>query len=298
MPKIKTAVIPAGGHGTRFLPASKSIPKEMFPIGEWPVIYHVVEEVVKSGINNIIFVVAHHKHSIEYFFSPNIELEEYLKHRGKKDKVSILKKIAGMAEFTFVYSQPPYGNGAPIAAVEHLLKDEPFVLVWGDEFVINKGKPRIKQCVEAFEKHNKTVISALEIKDPKRRKLYGMADLKPLSKKDDTIQEIVKIVEKPKPGKEPSPFAAHGAYVLTPRIFEALKHTKVGKDGELWIADLLNYVQKKEGLIAKIIKDADYLDCGNPLLYLLSQIDYAIKKANYADEVFAYVKKLGACKVE
>ncbi|KKQ41011.1 MAG: UTP-glucose-1-phosphate uridylyltransferase [Candidatus Magasanikbacteria bacterium GW2011_GWA2_37_8] len=298
MSKVLTAVIPAGGHGTRFLPASKSIPKEMFPIGEKPVIYHVVEEVVKAGITNIIFVVAHHKHSIEDFFSPNEEFEDYLKLQGKKDKTKMLVDISNMAEFTFVYSKPPYGNGAPIAAVEHLIKDEPFVLVWGDEFVINKGVPRVRQCIDAFETYGKSVVSAFEIKEAERRQLYGMAKLKSISKTDDTVQEILDIVEKPKPGKEPSVYATHGAYVLTPKIFEALKHTKPDKKGELWLTDMLDYVQKKEGLIAKIIKDADYLDCGNPLFYLLSQIDYAIKKSDYSEEVFDYVKKLGACKID
>lgn len=298
MQKIRTAVIPAGGHGVRFMPASKSIPKEMFPIGEKPVIYHVVDEVVRSGITNIIFVVSHDKQSVEHFFSPNIELEEYLINQGKKDKTEEIKQIARMAEFSFVHSKPPYGNGSPISAVEHMLKDEPFVLVWGDELVINEGKPRIQQCIEAYEQIGKTVISGFEIKDPKQRHLYGMAELRNAGSQDETLQQIIRIVEKPDLGQEPSSYATHGAYVLTPKIFEALHNTQPGKNGELWLTDMLNYVQEKEGIFTKIIKNADYLDCGNPLFYLLSQIDYAIKRSDYKDDVFEYVKKLGACKID
>lgn len=288
MNKIKTALIPAGGWGTRFLPSTKSIPKEMFPLGTKPVILHVVEEAVASGIENIIFVVSHHKQSIESFFSPNEILEDYFLKCGKKQQVEELKKIASMAEFDFVHAKNLAGNGGALESARHLLQKEPFVLAWSDEIIISKKEPRIKQCLDAFYKYQKPVISAVEIKDKDKRKRYGMAELKDI-KGEDEIKEIIKIVEKPETGKEPSPYATHGAYVLTPEVFEALDKTKKGKNGELWLTDIINNMKEKTGLLAKIITDGHYLDCGDPLEYFYSQIEYFTNYSEYSDETLAHL---------
>lgn len=191
--KIKTAVIPAGGWGTRFLPATKSIPKEMFPLGNKPVILHVVEEAVASGIENIIFVVSHHKQAIESFFSSNQILEDYFLTLGKDHEVQKLRSIADMAEYSFVYTKPPYGNGGALQAARHLVPDENFVMVWSDEVIFSKTKPRIRQCIETFEKYGQPVISAVEIKDPAKRSRYGMAELADVRGSDE-VKEIVRIV--------------------------------------------------------------------------------------------------------
>lgn len=283
MSKIRTAVIPAGGYGTRFLPATKSIPKEMFPLWNKPVILHVVEEAVASGIDNIIFVVSHHKQSVESFFGTNEVLEDYFTKIGKVEQVKALRKIENMADFSFVYTKPPAGNGAALSAARHLLVDEPFVLVWSDEIMLTNGKPRIKQCLDAFEKFGQPVISAVEI-EPDERKHYGMADLKDLPG-DSTVKEIIRIVEKPKPGEEPSKYATHGAYVLTPEIFKSYETVVPGKNGELWLADLINDYQKDHKLLAKIIEGGEYLDCGRPEHYLISQVEYALKYADCKEEI-------------
>lgn len=271
--KIKTALIPAGGWGTRFLPITKSIPKEMLPLGNKPVILHVVEEAVASGIENIIFVVSHHKQSIESFFSPNEILEDYFLKLGKKEEVENLRKISSLANFTFVYTKDLAGNGVPLESARHLLEKENFVLVWSDEIIFSKKEPRIKQCLDAFYKYEKPVISAVEIKDPKKRQKYGMAEFKDISG-DKEVKEIVKIVEKPKLGKEPSSYAAHGAYVFTPDVFKAVDKTLKGKGGELWLTDIISHMKDETGLLAKIIPDGHYLDCGTPEEYLHSQIEY------------------------
>lgn len=298
MTTVKTAVIPAGGFGTRFLPTSKSIPKEMLPLGSKPVILHVVEEVVKSGIENIIFVVSYNKQSIESFFSSNEGMEQYFISIGKKEQVKNLRQIENMANFSFVYTKPPFGNGGSILAAEHLVKDEPFVLVWADEIIIAKGKPRIKQCLETFKKYGQPVISAIKIADPAERSHYGMAKLKDLPGAAG-VKEILEIVEKPAAGKEPSEFAAHGAYVLTPEIFVAGRKVKPRRDNELWLVDLINEMKKKTGLLAKIISDGWYLDCGNPAYYLFSQFDYALADKEYRDEVIKFLsKKQGICKIQ
>ncbi len=294
MKKIRTAVIPVGGWGTRFLPITKSIPKEMLPLGNKPIILHVVEEVVASGIKNIIFVVSQHKQVIESFFSSNEMLEDYFIKLGAKEQVANLKKIAKLAEFTFVYTKSSHGNSSALGAVRNLLGEEPFVLVWSDEVIFSKQKPRIKQCLEAFEKYNKPVISAIRITDPKKRARYGMAALKDI-KGESEIKEITSIVEKPALGTEPSEYATHGAYVLTPDIFEALDKLPNNDDKDIGIVDVINIMKEKTGLLAKIIPDGHYLDCGNPLEYLYSQIDYYSNYSEYSAEVIGHLGE-EACK--
>ena len=291
MNKIKTALIPAGGWGTRFLPSTKSIPKEMFPLGTKPVILHVVEEAVASGIENIIFVVSHHKQSIESFFSANEILEDYFLKCGKKEQVADLRRIANMANFDFVYAKNLAGNGGALEAARHLLLNDPFVLVWSDEVIFSKKEPRIKQCLDAFYKYGKPVISAVEIKDELKRKRYGMAELRDLPGEEE-IKEIVRIVEKPDSGKEPSVYAAHGAYVLTPEVFSALDKTKLGKNKELWLTDIINKMKEKTGLLAKIIPDGRYLDCGDPLEYLYSQMEYFLNYTEHSAELSSFFKKM------
>lgn len=294
MNKIKTAVIPVGGWGTRFLPITKSIPKEMLPLGNKPIILHVVEEVVASGIKNIIFVVSQHKQVIESFFSGNEMLEDYFSKIGAKEQADNLKKITALAEFTFVYTKNPHGNSGALGAVRNLVGDEPFVLVWSDEVIFSKQKPRIKQCLEAFEKYNKPVISAIKIVDPQKRQRYGMAALKDIAGESE-IKEIIDIKEKPAPGTEPSEYATHGAYVLTPEIFTALDKIPNNKNKDLGIVDVINIMKEKTGLLAKIIPDGHYLDCGNPLEYLYSQIDYYANYSEYSAEVVEHLGK-GICR--
>lgn len=292
MKTIKTAVIPTGGYGTRFLPASKSIPKEMFPLWNKPIVYHVVEEAVKSGIENIIFIVSPMKHSVEDFFSPNQLEEDYLLKKGKIDQVGELRGIQQLANYSFVYTKSPYGNGGALLSAKHLIKDEPFVVVWGDEIIISKAKPRIQQCIETYEKYEKPVISAIEIKDPLRRQKYGIAELKDIEG-DAEVKEIIKVVEKPQPGTEPSSIATHGAYVLPPDIFEYFDETFIGKDGELWLTDLINNLNNKTGLLAKIIPDATYLDCGNPIDYMLSQLEFTLEYDESKELINNYLNSKG-----
>lgn len=287
--EIKTAVIPAGGYGVRFMPATKSIPKEMFPMGNKPVILHVVEEVVKSGIEEIIFIVSHHKQSIESFFSPNQILEDYFLKLGKEERVAELKRISEMARFSFVYTKPPYGNGGALVAAKHLLrKKHPFLFIWSDELMPTTGVPRVRQCIEAWEKFGQPIVSAVRIPEPEKRSRYGMAEFRDLPG-EDRIKEVVRIAEKPAPGTEPSEYAAHGAYILTMDVFDSLDQTPIGKDGELWLSDILNHMKPTTGLLARLVDDATYLDCGNPLEYLKSQIKYTLKFSDDADDLRRFI---------
>lgn len=276
MKPVRTAIIPAGGYGTRFLPATKSIPKEMFPLGNKPVILHVVEEAVASGIERIIFVVAHHKHAVENFFSPNEMLEDYFTKLHKEEAVAKLQNITKLAEFSFVFAKPPYGNGGALLPAKQFINDEPFAVIWGDEVMLTPDTPRLKQCIEVYEKYQKPVISAVEITEAERRERYGMADITPLAG-EELVKEIKQIVEKPSPGTEPSAFAAHGAYILPPEVFDLIEHVPIGKNNELWLTDIINTLKQQTGLLARIIPNATYLDCGDPISYLEAQVAYALK---------------------
>ncbi|MBU1131698.1 UTP--glucose-1-phosphate uridylyltransferase [Patescibacteria group bacterium] len=275
MTKIKKAIIPVGGSGKRFLPSTKSIPKEMFPVGNQPVVMHVVEEIVRSGIEEIIFVLSTEKQAISHFFSPSEMQERLLLDYGKEEAVRQLREISQLAHFSYVYKTPPYGNGGALWPARHLVADEPFVVAWGDEFFLTKGETRIKQCMDAFYRYEMPIVSAIEIEDKKRRSLYGIGELKDFNG-EKNIKEIVKIVEKPEPGTEPSSYATHGAYIFTPAIFDAFVKTEKGKDNELWMTDLINTMKPETGLLACIIKDGVYLDCGNYCDYLRSQIEYEL----------------------
>jgi len=294
MQRITTALIPAGGWGTRFLPATKSIPKEMFPLGGKPIILHVVEEAVASGIKHIIFVVSHHKQAIESFFSNNELLEDYFTKIGKKKEVAELKKISQMATFSFVYANPPFGNGSALIAARHLLENKPFVLVWSDEIILSKKMPRIKQCLKAYYKYQTPVISAIKIDDVSKRSKYGMAILEDIPGESE-IKKIKKIVEKPAANVKTSAYATHGAYVLPPDVFKAIDKTKLDENDELWLTDIINTMKKKTGLLAKIIDDAHYLDCGDPLSYLYSQIEYHVNYSEYSQDVIKNLSK-GICR--
>lgn len=279
MKRVKKAVIPAGGYGTRFLPASKSIPKEMFPIGNKPIILRVVEEAVEAGIEQIIFVVSHHKQSVESFFGPNKPLEDYYLGKRKHDEVGELHRIEQLADFAFVYTHAPYGNGGALLPARPFLDDEPFVVAWADELVLTPpGSPsRIQACINAYHEYQKPIIAMMDIPDANLRHRYGMARFSdvPGSK---TVKDIQEIIEKPAPGTEPSSFAAHSAYVLTPDIFHAFDETFLGKDGELWLSDLINSLKSRTGLLGVVLEGATYLDCGSPDDYLLSQVALAMRE--------------------
>lgn len=262
----------------------------MFPLGTKPIVLHVVEEAVASGITDIIFVVSHSKHAVENFFTSNEELEKYYLHQGKLDQVGELRRIMNLANYSFVFTKEPFGNGGALLSAKHLLNDEPFAVLWADEVLLTESKPRLLQCIEAYSTIQKPIISGVEITDPKKRCRYGMAELKDVEGHED-IKEIVHIVEKPAPGKEPSIYATHGAYILPPEIFDAFETTFLGKNGELWLTDLINTMSTKTGLYTKLIESPCYLDCGNPLDYLYAQITYGLHYGSESEAIRDFIQE-------
>ncbi len=288
--KITKALIPAAGFGTRFLPQTKAMPKEMLPIVDKPVIQYVVEEVVASGIDNIIIVTGATKRAIEdHFDSPNEDLVQNLTNGKKQALLDEINKISNMANFIYVRQKGPYGNGTPVLAGEAVIEDEPFAVIWGDEFIYAEP-PRLKQMIDVYEKYGGMVISGVKIERREDLKRYGIADLE---KVDGNVYKIKRIVEKPNPDEAPSDIATHGAYILPPEIFAALKSLNPGQGGEIWLVDAINKL-KDEGvpLYAVVVENGKYYDTGNKLEYMKTVVDLARKHPEIGEEFDKYLKEL------
>ncbi|OGG28646.1 UTP--glucose-1-phosphate uridylyltransferase [Candidatus Gottesmanbacteria bacterium RIFCSPLOWO2_01_FULL_46_21] len=285
--KIHKAVIPAAGFGTRFLPQTKAMPKEMLPIVDKPVIQYVVEEAVASGITDIIIVTGWHKRSIEDHFDYPFELIKMLEQQGKEKLLEEVKRTASLANFIYVRQKGPYGNGTPVLSARPVIGDEPFVVMWGDEFIYAKP-PRALQCIKVFEKYGDPVISAVRVpKEDVSR--YGIVEAKNV---EDNIWQIERMVEKPSVEEAPSNLAAHGCYVLTPDIFPLLEKAKPGKSDEIWLTDAIQELMKVRPVYACEVKDGKYYDTGNKIEYLKTVIEFALAHKDINGEFRAYLKSL------
>jgi len=290
MKKIRKVVIPAAGFGTRFLPQTKAMPKEMLPIVDKPVIQYVVEEIVNSGVKDIIIVTGWNKRSIEdHFDFPNAELVKNLCDGGKEKMIAEVKKIAEMANFIYVRQKGPYGNGTPVLCAEPVIEDEPFAVVWGDEFIYSEP-PRLKQMIDVYNKYGGVVISGVRIENKEDLKRYGIAEVTPVA---GNVFEIKRIVEKPDPDNAPSNLATHGAYILPPEIFNALRELKPGKGGEIWLVDAIN-VLRDQGIpiYACEIKNGRYYDTGNKMEYMKTVVEFALQHPEINGEFKTYLKSL------
>lgn len=288
--KITKAVIPAAGFGTRFLPQTKAMPKEMLPIVDKPVIQYVVEEAVASGIANIIIVTGSNKRAIEdHFDNPDEDLTKNLLQGNKGKLLEVVKKISEMANFIYVRQKGPYGNGTPVLAAEPAIENEPFAVLWGDEFIYSKP-PRLQQMLDVHAKFGGIVISGVKIEKKEDLKRYGIADLEPV---EGNIYKIKSIVEKPEPDEAPSNIATHGAYILPPEIFHALKRVQPGKGGEIWLVDAINLL-RDDGVpvYAVEIQNGKYYDTGNKLEYMKTVVDLALQHPDIAGDFREYLKSL------
>ncbi len=287
MSQIKKAIIPVAGFGTRFLPATKAMPKEMLPIIDKPVIQYIVEEAVASGIEDIILVTGASKRAIEDHFDYNYELQTWLKKQGKTEQREEIKKIADMANFIYIRQKGSYGNGTPVLNAKKIIGDEPFAVIWGDDLFINNGQPRLKQLMKVYEKYQDPVLSAIKI-DAEGTKKYGVIDG---IKIDSNVYQIKKIVEKPGPESAPSRIGTIGAYVLTPDIFETLEKTKIGKGHELWLVDAIFNLSKKRPIYACLV-EGEYYDTGSKIGWLKANVDFALDRPDLNKEFKAYLKSV------
>ncbi len=285
--KIRKAVIPAAGFGTRFLPQTKAMPKEMLPIVDKPVIQYVVEELVASGITDIVIVTGWHKRAIEDHFDYPNELLKILEEQKKFEMIEEVKRTAELANFIYLRQKGPYGNGTPVLCARTVIGDEPFVAIWGDEFIYAKP-PRTKQCIEVYEKYGDPVISAVRVpKEDVSR--YGIVEATNVEK---NIWQIKKLIEKPTKEEAPSNLAAHGAYVLTPDIFPLLENLAPGKGGEIWLTDAIKLLMKSRPVYACEVTNAKYYDTGNKLEYLKTVVEFALAHKDLNGEFRDYLKSL------
>ena len=287
--KIRKLIIPAAGFGTRFLPQTKAMPKEMLPIVDKPIIQYVVEEAVASGITDIIIVTGWHKRSIEDHFDYPYELEKRLREAGKDEQADEVCAIANMANFIYIRQKGPYGNGTPVLNAREVVGDEPFAIMWGDEFIYS-DPPRLKQMIDVWDKHGKANISAVRVPESAVNK-YGIADITPV---EPGVFKINSIVEKPKVGEAPSNLATHGAYIMPPRLFDILAETPPGTNEELWLVDAISALAKEQDIYAVEIQNGKYYDTGNKLEYLKTVVEFGLKHPELSKDFKDFIKNLDA----
>lgn len=287
MRSVKKVIIPVAGFGTRFLPFTKAVPKEMLPIVDKPTIQYIVEEAVASGIETVIFVTVKDKKAIEDYFDCNLDLEAHLEATGKLELLSEIKRLSEMANFIYMRQKGPYGNGTPVLNAEPLLAGEPFALIWGDDLVESSNEPRLKQLIDVYERYGDPVLTSYLVDDEGTKK-YGIIDGEKIER---NVIKVKNIVEKPGPEKAPSRIASLGGYVLTPDIFDALKATSPGKDNELWLVDGIFNLAKKRSIYACLI-EGKYHDVGSKYGWLKANVEYALKNEEIAPHFKDYLKKL------
>jgi len=288
--KIRKAVIPAAGFGTRFLPQTKAMPKEMLPIVDKPVIQYVVEEAVESGISDIIIVTGALKRAIEdHFDAPNADLIQNLEAGGKKELLEQTRAISEMANFIYIRQKGMYGNGTPVLSAEPAIEDEFFAVLWGDEFIYSKP-PRLAQMIEVHEKYGGAVISGVRIENKEDLSRYGIAEVE---KVDGNVFKIKKIVEKPHPDEAPSNLATHGAYILPPEIFDILRNQRPGTGGEIYLPEAIDELIKTGYPVYTCeIENGKYYDTGNKLQYLKTVVEFGLQHPEINGKFKEFLKKL------
>lgn len=281
------AIICAAGLGTRFLPQTKAMPKEMLPIIDRPVIQLIVEEAVAAGVTEIIMVTGSTKRAIEDHFDRSNELESELREKGKDDKADEIKKIAEMANFIYIRQKgTPKGNARPILNAQHLIDDdEPFFVFFADDF-FRSETPRAVQLLNAYNQTGKSVISLIEV-DREDADKYGMAAIG--AELDGQIFELKSLVEKPGAAETPSAFASVGGYLLTPDILPIIAEEKVGHGGEIGLADSINELAQNDQVYGKFI-EGTWHDTGDQLKYLQAVVDVALSSDVYGEQFADYLK--------
>ncbi len=283
---IKKAIIPAAGLGTRFLPATKAMPKEMLPILDKPTIQYIVEEAAKAGIEDIIIVTGKHKRSIEDHFDNQKELEMILEDKGKTDLLEKVHYSTSLANIFYVRQKEQKGLGHAIYSARQFIGNEPFAVLLGDD-IVESETPAIKQLMNVYEETGKSVIGVQEVPDSETHR-YGIID--PLEKLG-LKYKVKQFVEKPKQGTAPSNLAIMGRYVLTPEIFDYLKSQKEGAGNEIQLTDAIERMNSESQVYAYDFEGNRY-DVGEKLGFVKTTIEYALKDKNMKDELKAFINNL------
>jgi UTP--glucose-1-phosphate uridylyltransferase len=288
MRRIRKAVIPVAGLGTRFLPATKAQPKEMLPLVDKPVIQHVVEEAIRAGAENIILVTGRGKQAIENHFDVAYELEDTLQRRGKTADLEQVRGITGLSNFAYVRQGEPLGLGHAVLCARHAVGDEPFALLLGDD-VFAEEDAALEALVDAYQATGKSVVGVQEVPLAHTSR-YGIVS----APADPTKPwDVTHIVEKPKPENAPSRYAVVGRYVLTPTVFDHLARLEPGVGGEYQLTDALMKLAEEGQLVAAPIPAKRY-DTGNKLDYLKANVEFALKREDLGSDFLAYLKEVVA----
>lgn len=291
MSRIRKAVFPAAGLGTRFLPATKAQPKEMLPLVDKPIIQYVIEEAIASGIENIVMVTGRGKNAIEDHFDVSYELESILEQRGKLDLLQQVKAISDMIDISYVRQKETLGLGHAVLVARDLVGNEPFAVLLGDD-IIDSEVPCLKQMIEMFQRLNASIVGIQEV-DESEISSYGIMagdrlDQEPFRGR---VYKISHLVEKPKPADAPSNLAIIGRYILTPEIFQTLKETEPDKGGEIQLTDGLRRLLKKQPIYGYKFYGKRH-DAGNKLGFLKATVEFALKRPDLGNEFKEYLKSL------
>ena len=284
--KVRKAVIPAAGLGTRFLPATKAQPKEMLPIVDKPTLQYIIEEAVASGIEEILIITGRNKKSIEDHFDKSVELELELENKGKKELLEIVQNISNMINIHYIRQKEPRGLGDAIYCARHFIGDEPFAGMLGDDRVDNEV-PCLKQLMNVYEEYRTTILGVQTVDDEDTDK-YGIIAAKYI---EDKVYKVKDLVEKPEPGKAPSNIAILGRYIITPEIFDILETLPLGKNGEVQLTDALRMLSKKEAMYAYDFDGVRY-DVGDKLGFLKATVNFALKRPNLQNDFIQYLREV------
>ncbi|MCL2061781.1 MAG: UTP--glucose-1-phosphate uridylyltransferase [Firmicutes bacterium] len=277
--KITKAVIPCGGMGTRFLPITKAVPKEILPVIDTPVLGHIVSEAIDSGLTDILIVLGKGKEAIRHYFTPDPDLEQKMRDSGKAEFADILHKIGRGARITFATQKQPLGSGDAVLYAEEFCGAQPFCLAWGDDLIYAKN-PVMGQLAQVYSQYGKNVLGVQTVLDDTIVK-YGVADISGANQNpQDRVYKTRAIIEKPPLDKLPSRLAALGRYVLTPEIFNVIRRTPTGKGGELQLTDSLNILAGGGKVVSYDFIGKRY-DMGDKLGSVCAIVDYAARSPDF-----------------
>lgn len=285
--KIRKAIIPAAGLGTRFLPATKAQPKEMLPIVDKPTLQYIIEECVASGIEEILIITGRNKKSIEDHFDRSVELEMELEKAGKQQMLEMVREISDMVNIHFIRQKEPRGLGHAILCAKTFVGDEPFAVLLGDDVVYNDQKPCLKQLMDCYGEY-KTSVLGVQTVDPQNVNKYGIVGGLHI---EDRVYKVKELVEKPSVEEAPSNVAILGRYIITPKIFEILENTKPGKGNEIQLTDALLKLIEHEAMYAYNFEGRRY-DVGDKLGFLEATVEYALRKEELRDGFIEYLKNI------
>ena len=283
---VKKAIIPAAGLGTRFLPATKSQPKEMLPIVDKPTLQYIIEEAIESGIEEILIITGRNKKSIEDHFDKSVELELELEQKGKVELLEIVQNISNMINIHYIRQKEPKGLGDAIYCARHFIGDEPFAVMLGDDIVDSKV-PCLKQLISTYEEYRTTILGVQTVDEEDTDK-YGIIKGKFI---EDRVYKVKDLVEKPEAGKAPSNIAILGRYIITPEIFDILEYLPAGKNGEVQLTDALRELSNKEAMYAYDFEGTRY-DVGDKLGFLKATVDFALKREYLQEDFIKYLKEV------